>query len=524
MITRIELTNFMSHRHTVIEPSAGLTVLVGPNNVGKSAVVAAMQILCQNETATHVLRHGERECSVSVQTDDGHSVVWRRKNSPSYIIDGQVFDRLRRGGIPGELHQALRLPKVDSETGSDSDFDVHFGEQKSPIFLLKSPANAARFFASSSDAIKLVGMQKLHKERLGDRQKEKSRLEAESKTVNEQLEFLQPVVHIDEQVEIAERDYIELGRFDAWHKEAVCLVEALEIQIAEAVQNMAFAEALSGLAAPPVLGDSEPFARLIAEISKEETRCESGESRAAVLGDLGAPPEFAKTEYLSGLIHSLQLAESRRSAAASRAAALQEVPLPPHLEDVASLSAIRRGIALLAETVERSRQEQATFSGLTGPPLLADIRELQRLIGCLKMSTRGFAVATSEVNVLQAVAPPCQMLDEVALAMFVASLAKASFQRDRGQALYSSLAFVAEPPVPADLSNLAQAVFQFELAAEQVQTTQAKALLAESEVQQAEDELRERAEGSECPICGNTLNADAVFARTAAGLGGHTHA
>ena len=36
MITRIELTNFMSHKHTVIEPAAGLTVLVGPNNIGKS--------------------------------------------------------------------------------------------------------------------------------------------------------------------------------------------------------------------------------------------------------------------------------------------------------------------------------------------------------------------------------------------------------------------------------------------------------------------------------------------------------
>ena len=48
MITRIELTNFMSHAHTVIEPAPGLTVLVGPNNCGKSAVVAALQIICQN--------------------------------------------------------------------------------------------------------------------------------------------------------------------------------------------------------------------------------------------------------------------------------------------------------------------------------------------------------------------------------------------------------------------------------------------------------------------------------------------
>ena len=60
MITRIELTNFMSHSSTVIEPAPGLTVLTGPNNCGKSAVVAALQILCHNENSTYVLRHGEK--------------------------------------------------------------------------------------------------------------------------------------------------------------------------------------------------------------------------------------------------------------------------------------------------------------------------------------------------------------------------------------------------------------------------------------------------------------------------------
>src|SRR4051795_2817119 len=97
VLTRIELTNFMSHEHTVIEPAAGLTVLVGPNNCGKSAVVAALQILCHNDNSTYVLRHGEKECSVKVETDDGHIIEWRRKTSPSYRIDGDLFDRLGRG-------------------------------------------------------------------------------------------------------------------------------------------------------------------------------------------------------------------------------------------------------------------------------------------------------------------------------------------------------------------------------------------------------------------------------------------
>ena len=191
MITRIELTNFMSHARTVIEPAAGLTVLVGPNNCGKSAVVAALQVLCRNETAKYVVRHDTKECTVQVETDDGHTVVWSRKmaGSPRYLIDGQLFDRLGRGGVPDELHQALRLPPI--ETGADADFDVHFGMQKAPIFLLGNSASmAARFFASSSDAIRLVEMQKRHRDRLAEKQREKNRLEAESKQLNAELEAL----------------------------------------------------------------------------------------------------------------------------------------------------------------------------------------------------------------------------------------------------------------------------------------------------------------------------------------------
>ena len=51
MITKIELTNFKSHAHTVIEPGR-VTALVGPNGAGKSSVLQAvasfLELLTQN--------------------------------------------------------------------------------------------------------------------------------------------------------------------------------------------------------------------------------------------------------------------------------------------------------------------------------------------------------------------------------------------------------------------------------------------------------------------------------------------
>src|SRR5690606_7200423 len=108
MIRRITLDNYMSHVHTVIEPASGLTVLVGPNNCCKSAVVSALQTVCENLSGGYMVRHDEREARVAVETDDGHEIIWRRKgNAVSYIIDGREIHRLKRD-VPDSLHEILK--------------------------------------------------------------------------------------------------------------------------------------------------------------------------------------------------------------------------------------------------------------------------------------------------------------------------------------------------------------------------------------------------------------------------------
>src|SRR5687767_12934919 len=167
MLRRITLENFMAHARTVIDLAEGLTVLIGPNNCGKSAVVEALRTLCENDNGDHLIRHGAEECGVIVETADGHTVAWRKKGtSVWYEIDGVKRDRLK-GAVPENLHEILRLAKVD--TGKDECLDVHFGLQKSPVFLLHEPScdrKAAAFFSSASDAEKLMQMQQRHKEKV----------------------------------------------------------------------------------------------------------------------------------------------------------------------------------------------------------------------------------------------------------------------------------------------------------------------------------------------------------------------
>ena len=196
----------MSHERTVIEPAAGLTVLVGPNNCGKSALVAALQILCHNAKSNYVLRHDAKRCEVIVETSDGHIVNWSKKKSgsPKYVINGEEFDRLRQG-IPKELHEILGLSKVTCEKDT---FDIHFGEQKSPVFLLNDSGKAAaQFFASSSDAIRLVEMQDRHKSNVRTFKRDQNRLAQLKEQLCEDIASLKPLDSIDERLTKCEQQY-----------------------------------------------------------------------------------------------------------------------------------------------------------------------------------------------------------------------------------------------------------------------------------------------------------------------------
>jgi exonuclease SbcC len=410
MITRIELTNFMSHVHTVIEPAAGLTVLVGPNNCGKSALVAALQILCRNEASTYVLRHGERECSVKVVTDDGHTVEWKRKSRPSYVIDGKSFDRLGRTGLPDELHQALRLPKVAA--GDETDFDVHFGTQKSPIFLLgHSPTNAARFFASSSDAIRLVQMQKRHREKLQEAQREKTRSESESLRVNGELKTLEPAVELEHQVKSLEAEHARLvGQAGDIAALATAVDEHQRLERA-AVERAAEAQALAALQPPPPLAPLESLATLAGKLDSARQHCEITSARAAALELVQPLPEMHDVAALAALLQRASALDRAAAMGDSTCQVLSEIAAPPVLADANSLQALLGKLVRAEQRTRAEESKQAAVIAIQPPHSTIDTTPLESLVNRLDALSRQATEALAALNAIQAEA--MQAADEL---------------------------------------------------------------------------------------------------------------
>lgn len=383
MITRIELKNFMSHEHTVIEPACGLTVISGPNNCGKSAIVSALQILCYNDESTFVTRHGEKECSIKVFAD-GHEIEWiRTKNkSTKYVIDGQQHDRLGRGGTPDCLHEILKIKKVSCD---NQEFDVHFGAQQNPVFLLNdSPRAAAQFFASSSDAVNLIGMQTRHKQKVRDRKQEKRRLTEQLTTVNEKLEQLEPVAALNQRVTDLESEFARIESCD----EDIAALHNLLMAIQEKRRQLELLhlqlESLDSLHSPPLLTPTDELARATAQIVETDTRLRQSKEICDSLTPLPPPPEVHQTHELQELVTRLASGLRELQSASHRCEAMSDLIPPPELGDCRELQESINQLRTANSNLDRYQQRLEASQTLTPPPELPAPDGLQECLKGLK--------------------------------------------------------------------------------------------------------------------------------------------
>jgi hypothetical protein len=483
VITRIELHNFMSHRKTVIEPSSGLTVLVGPNNVGKSAIVAALQILCHNENSTYVKRHGAKDCAVIVHTDDGHVIEWRRRNSPRYVIDGVEFDRLKNG-VPPELHKALRLPLVAEE--DDDSFNVHFGSQKSPIFLLNSKAGtAAKFFASSSDAIRLLEMQQRHKEKVTESKRQHKQLEAEAAVLNAELEVLAETVPVADRLAVLESQHEELGTLgqaivELGRCEAGLVERAFRVDL-----HSAQSESLRPLRSPPVLDDPAPLERHVAQLIDTRRRVERLTQVMNTTAALRLPPVLADEVALDGLAQTIAERGGRIVRLTSQGETLRDLPSPPQLEDAIALEALGRQLSRIQREAVCSEARARLLSALAPVPVLGQEAELAEWVRRVDEQVR---------NV------------------------------DRMQRAATSLATMPSLPVVADETNLESQTLQLDTALARLAEARTVLEGIEHELTAAASELRSAVEGQSCPTCGQPFDAEQLMTMSASAPGGHVHA
>lgn len=117
-ITRIELDDFRNYSSFVLEPARGLTVLVGPNAVGKTNVVEAIQLVTaarsfRRPDLAELVRWGADSARVSLRAEEGARLLEIEMRADlegrrSYIVNGTP--KKRHSAVAGLLPSVVFTP------------------------------------------------------------------------------------------------------------------------------------------------------------------------------------------------------------------------------------------------------------------------------------------------------------------------------------------------------------------------------------------------------------------------------
>lgn len=147
-ISKIIIENFQSHSHSVFTLKQGLNVIVGPSDSGKSAVIRALKWVLYNEPAgDFFIREGEKDCSVTVEFNDGTILKrYRSKSRNGYLLLNSDNEEMRfegiGSGVPEEIVDATGISKIILD--QDSSSAINLGEQlEGPFLLSEKPSTRA---------------------------------------------------------------------------------------------------------------------------------------------------------------------------------------------------------------------------------------------------------------------------------------------------------------------------------------------------------------------------------------------
>jgi exonuclease SbcC len=140
MLSRVSVRDFQSLKSLDLEVG-GFTVISGPSNSGKSALLRAVRMVAENvDRPSSIVRHGAKQASAGLLFETGQVAIVRGKAKSEYILGtGSHRDSAERRypkagkDVPEDVAAFLRFAEVEGES-------LSFAFQFDRPFLLDDPA------------------------------------------------------------------------------------------------------------------------------------------------------------------------------------------------------------------------------------------------------------------------------------------------------------------------------------------------------------------------------------------------
>lgn len=144
-ITSVIIKGFQSHRESSFNLSPGLTVITGPSDAGKTAVIRALRWLAFNEpqgegflytvrNADGSIKDQEEQAEVTVYFDNGVSITKTRRKGKTTYVHSLYPEPWEKAEVPQEIKDTLGL--IKQTYGDNFETCLNFAFQLDPPFLL----------------------------------------------------------------------------------------------------------------------------------------------------------------------------------------------------------------------------------------------------------------------------------------------------------------------------------------------------------------------------------------------------
>ena len=122
MLKRLTIENFQAHKSLTVDFDPLVTTIIGPSDVGKSAVIRALVWLATNKPAGNsFIREGSNQTKITLEVDKHNIQRIRGKSENSYILDGQEFKSFI-SDVPDEILKILNLSPTNFQQQHDNPF------------------------------------------------------------------------------------------------------------------------------------------------------------------------------------------------------------------------------------------------------------------------------------------------------------------------------------------------------------------------------------------------------------------
>jgi exonuclease SbcC len=146
---KVRVQNFQSIKNASVDID-GFTVVTGPNNSGKSALMRAIRGVFTNAPGGPLVRHGAPHLSVGLEFDDGSTVVWEKGGKTNrYTVNGKTLSSVGRG-VPPEV-EALGIGEI--RAGSDRIWPQIAEQFTGSLFLVGRPGSVVAEALSDVDRV-----------------------------------------------------------------------------------------------------------------------------------------------------------------------------------------------------------------------------------------------------------------------------------------------------------------------------------------------------------------------------------